>query len=139
MKFIELLRSYQNPNFPCNTNSDSINKRCSSRIFENNLEVMYYFINLFRKNHTHVKKMGHTSEFPFDIYWWTLKNLKNQNFEKKNKKKLLKTSSFYTCVPKATINYNSWETELERILGHFLPPLLKNLENQKQHLKMPSF
>ena len=24
----------------------------------------------------------HTSEFPFGIYWWTLKNPKNQNFEK---------------------------------------------------------
>ena len=29
--------------------------------------------------------MGHTSEFPFGIYWWTLKNLKNQNFEKMKK------------------------------------------------------
>ena len=37
------------------------------------------------KNHTHVKKVGHTSEFPFGIYWWTLKNLKNQNFEKMKK------------------------------------------------------
>ena len=34
-----------------------------------------------------MKKVGHTSEFPFGIYWWTLKNLKNQNFEKKKKKK----------------------------------------------------
>ena len=30
-------------------------------------------------------KVGHTSEFPFGIYWWTLKNLKNQNFEKMKK------------------------------------------------------
>ena len=36
---------------------------------------------------THMQKVGHTSEFPFGIYWWTLKNLKNQNFEKKWKKK----------------------------------------------------
>ena len=36
---------------------------------------------LQRKNHTHVKKVGHTSEFPFGIYWWTLKNSKYQNFE----------------------------------------------------------
>ena len=25
------------------------------------------------KNHTHVKKVGHTSEFLFGIYWWTWK------------------------------------------------------------------
>ena len=37
------------------------------------------------KNHTYVKKVGHTSEFPFGIYWWTLKNLKNQIFEKTKK------------------------------------------------------
>ena len=34
---------------------------------------------------TRVKKVGHTSEFPFGTYWWTLKNLKNQNFEKMKK------------------------------------------------------
>ena len=34
-----------------------------------------------------MKKVGHTSEFPFGIYWWTLKNL-------------LEISSFYKCVPK---------------------------------------
>ena len=26
-----------------------------------------------RKNHTHVKKVGHTSEFLLGIYWWTWK------------------------------------------------------------------
>ena len=41
--------------------------------------MMYY------KNQTHVKKVGYTSEFPFGIYWWTLKNLKNQNFWKREK------------------------------------------------------
>ena len=34
------------------------------------------------KNHTHMKKVGHTSEFLFGIYWWTwkttlLKNCRN--------------------------------------------------------------
>ena len=43
--------------------------------------MMYY------KNHTHVKNVGHTSEFPFDTDWLTLKNPKNQNFEKVKKKK----------------------------------------------------
>ena len=32
-----------------------------------------------------MKKVGHTSEFSFGIYWWTLKNTKNQNFEKMKK------------------------------------------------------
>ena len=31
------------------------------------------FIRLYRKNHTHVRKVGHTSEFLFCIYWWTWK------------------------------------------------------------------
>ena len=38
-----------------------------------------------KKNHTHVKKVGLTSEFPFGIYWWTLKNPKDHNFEKGKK------------------------------------------------------
>ena len=40
---------------------------------------------VFFLNHTHEKKLGHTSEFPFGIYWWTLENPKNQNFEKMKK------------------------------------------------------
>ena len=32
-----------------------------------------------------MEKGGATSEFPFGIYWWTLKNPKNQNFEKMKK------------------------------------------------------
>ena len=80
------------------------------------------------------RRWGHTSEFPFGIYWWTLKNPKNQNFEKM-KKKLLEISSFYTCVPKTTI---IWRTVPEicsvNILGHFLPvtspPPPNNPENQ---------
>ena len=43
------------------------------------------------KNYTHVKKVGHTSEFLFDIYWWTQKT---NNYQKKllkwaNKNKLV--------------------------------------------------
>ena len=34
-----------------------------------------------------ITHMRHTSEFSFGIYWWTLKNSKNQNFEKMTKKK----------------------------------------------------
>ena len=95
------------------------------------------------KNHTHVKKVGHPSEFPFGIYWWTLKSLKNQNFEKmkkwKKKKKMLEISPFYTCAPKnySHMKYNSWDTELELILPFwaiFCPfirlPTPPNPENQ---------
>ena len=46
------------------------------------------------KNHTNMKTVGHTLEFPSGIYWWTLKNLKNQNFEIIIKKKLLEIPSF---------------------------------------------
>ena len=127
MNIIELLRSYQNPNFPCNTNSDTINKRYSTRLSENNLEVMYYFINFFRKNHTHVKKMGHTSEFPFDIYLWTLKNLKKQNFEKKKKKKNCWRYHHFTHMCQKPQSYevqflrNGVRENFYVILGHFLP------------------
>ena len=37
------------------------------------------------KNHTHVRKMVHTSEFAFSIYWWTLKNPKKSDFWTKEK------------------------------------------------------
>ena len=49
-----------------------------------------------------MKKVGHTPEFPFGIYWWTLKNPKKSE-SWKNEKKLLEISSFYTCVSKTTI------------------------------------
>ena len=55
------------------------------------------------KNQTHVKKVGHT-------FFWHL----SVNFEKpekseflKNENKLLEISSFYTCVPKATIIWST--------------------------------
>ena len=37
------------------------------------------------KNHTHVRKMGQTSEFPFSIYWCTLKNPRKSDFWTKEK------------------------------------------------------
>ena len=43
---------------------------------------MTYVTNEISINHTHVKKVGHTSEFHFGIYWWTLKNLKKSEFWK---------------------------------------------------------
>ena len=42
-----------------------------------------HFLHTFKKNHTHVKKVGHTSECPKNVL--TLKSPKNQNFEKMKK------------------------------------------------------
>ena len=107
-------------------------------------------LNTMKKNHTNVKKVGHTSEFPFDIYWWTLQNPKNLNFEKnEKKKKLLEISSFYTC----TKNHNHrrfgyWNMEGERICCHLGPffallhhnnPENQNFKKGKKHLEMSSF
>ena len=92
-------------------------------------EQVHSFVILFinfscgnvKKNHTHVKKVGHTSEVSFGIYGWTLKNPKNQNFQKM-KKKLLEISSFYTRVPKTTIIWGKVpEIQRDRIFGHFGP------------------
>ena len=44
---------------------------------------MTYVTNEISINHTHVKKVEHTSEFHFGIYWWTLKNLKKIRILKK--------------------------------------------------------
>ena len=53
-----------------------------------------------KKNRTHVRKVGHTSEFPFGIYWWTLENPKIRLLKKW--KNLLEIS-FCICVQKPTI------------------------------------
>ena len=84
-----------------------------------------------------MRKVGHTSEFPFGIYWWTLKNLKNQNFEKM-KKNCWRYHHFTHVYQKP----QSYEVQFLRygvrqfflvIFGHFLPlfsPLPNNPENQ---------
>ena len=66
-----------------------------------------------KKNHIHVKKVGHTSEFTFGIYWWTLKNPIIRILKKW--KKVLEISSFYKCVPKTTI---TWGTVFEDGVRH---------------------
>ena len=90
-----------------------------------------------QKNHTHVKKVEHSSVFPFGIYWWALKNPKNQNFEKM-KKNCWRYHHFTHVYQKP----QSYEVQFLRygvrqfflvIFGHFLPlfsPLPNNPENQ---------
>ena len=68
------------------------------------------------KNHTHVKIAGHTSEFMFDIYWWTWKttiywkNCWNEPI------KDVRISIF------KMYSYSSWDIECDRLklvsMGH---------------------
>ena len=87
------------------------------------------------KNHTHVKKVGKTSELPFGIYWWTLKSPKNQTFDKM--KKVAGDIILHMCIKNHNyMRYSSWDTEWNRIFCHFgsfLPfhsPSLTNPEKQ---------
>ena len=96
--------------------------------------TMHLFL---KKNLTHVKKVGHTSEFLFGIYWciW--------HFFKRNKEN--------TCTyhyRNLDMIYSSWDTEQNIlklvILGHFLPlytpkkPQNQNFEKWKNLLEISS-
>ena len=85
-----------------------------------------------KKNHIHVKKVGHTSELTFGIYWWTVKNPKIRILKKW--KKMLEISSFYKCVPKTShMRYN---------FLLFYPPnnsKIKILKKWSKHLQISSF
>ena len=82
------------------------------------------------KNETHVKKVGHTSEFLFNIYWWTflkkttiylkncwigpMKNMRISIFTVYQKpkwkikwKKCVEISSFYTCVQNIIVRWSN--------------------------------
>ena len=90
------------------------------------------------KNNTHVKKVGHTSEFPFDIYCWTSKkpdyllkkvlkwvNKKYKNFNiymlyLKTKEKHLEISLFCECDRLEFV-----------IMGHFLSFYTPSLKTPK--------
>ena len=86
---------------------------------------------------THVKKVGQNSEFLFGIYRWTLKNPKNQNFEKKWKKIAGNIIIFYMRTKNHNhMKYSSWDTEWDKFFLSFwtlfcplTPPPLKNPEN----------
>ena len=91
------------------------------------------------QNHIHVSKVRHTSEFLFSIYWWILKNQKNQTFEK------MKTFAgdiiiLHMCTKNHNhMRYSSWDTKWDGIFCHFgpyfafltpSPPKPNNLQNQ---------
>ena len=78
--------------------------------------------------------VGHTSEFPFGIYWWTLKNLKNQTFEKM-KKIAGDIIILHMCTKNHNhMRYSSWDKEWDKIFlsiwAIFSAPLPNNTENQ---------
>ena len=73
-----------------------------------------------KKNHPHVKKVGHTSEFFIGIYWWTLKNRNNHNFEKIKKKIPGDIIILHMCTKYYNhMRYSSWDTEWEKLVLSF--------------------
>ena len=58
-----------------------------------------------------MKTVGHTSEFLLGIYWWTLKNPENQNFEKM-KNIAGDIIILHMCTKNQNhMSYSSWATE----------------------------
>ena len=75
---------------------------------------------MYTTNHTHVK-VGHISQFPFAIHWWTLKNPKNKTFEKM-KKIAGDIIILYMCTKNHNyMRHSSSDTEWNRIFSHFGP------------------
>ena len=72
------------------------------------------------KNHTHVMRVGHTSEFPFGIYWWPLKNPKNQTFEKIKKIFWIDITILHMCTKNHNhMNYGFRDAKWDRNVCHF--------------------
>ena len=87
-----------------------------------------------------MRKVGHTSEFSFAIYWLILKNQKNYTFEKM-KKIARDIIILHMCTKTHNhMKYSSWDTKRDRIFCHFWPffcfihPLPPN-NPQNQNLK----
>ena len=83
-------------------------------------EQVHSFVILFinfscgnvKKNQTHVKKVGHTSEVSFGIYGWTLKKPKKSEFSKNGKKIARDIIILHTCTKNHNhMRYSSWDTE----------------------------
>ena len=73
--------------------------------------------------------MVHTSEFLFGIYWWTLKNPKNQNFEKMKKSVAGDIIILHMCTKNHNhMRYSSWDMEWDNFFAVYLLP--NNPENQ---------
>ena len=84
------------------------------------------------KNQTHFK-VGHTSEFPFSIYWWTFQNKKKSEFWKNEKKKKIAADIIILHIDTKNHNhlrYSFWDLEWDRIFCHFVPFLALSLPYQ---------
>ena len=97
------------------------------------------------KIHTHMKKVGCTSGFPFGVYWWTLKNPKNRSFEKMKKIAGDIIILYMYTKNHNHMRYSSWDKQWDRIICHFGPffallhSLPNNIENQNfQKMKKAS-
>ena len=83
-----------------------------------------------------MKKVGHTPEFPFGIYWWILEKLENQNFEKmKNCWRYHHFTHVYQKPQPYEVKFLRYGVRQNFfvMLGHFLLSYLlpfNNLENQ---------
>ena len=71
------------------------------------------------KYHTYVRKVGHTSEFLFSIYWWTLKNPKKSDFWKNEK--MCWRYHFAYVYRKPYEVYSSWDMKWDRFVCYFGP------------------
>ena len=107
------------------------------------------------KNHAHVKKVEHNSEFMFGIYWWTWKQLFKKLLKWANKRSknyniyhvvFLKRKThgdsiiLHLCTKNLDdVIYSSWDIEWDRlklvIMDHALPfyfsPLKKTLKKSE--------
>ena len=76
---------------------------------------------LTKKNHTHVRKVAHTSEFSFGVYWWISKNRKNQTLEKM-RNVAGDIIILHMCSKNHNhLRYSSWDTKWDCIFCHFGP------------------
>ena len=82
------------------------------------------------KNNTHVKKVGHTSEFLSAIYWWTWKTNNYQKNEKSTRRYhhfthvYQKSRSLHLCVSQMTIIWSmvpEISSATDIIFCHFWP------------------
>ena len=73
----------------------------------------------FKKNHTHVKKVGHDSEFPIDELW---KTQKMRILKKWKEKKIAGDTMILLMCTKIHkhMRYSSWDMEWDKIC-HFRP------------------
>ena len=69
-----------------------------------------------------MKKVGHISKFPFGICWWTLKNLKNQNFDKNWKNKCWRYHHFtHLCQKPQSCEVQFMRYRVRQFFCHFGP------------------